>query len=94
MKKIKGDKKMKEEILKSGFYDLQVQLLDYIEDFLLAVEYSRNPDFKFDKKARIKKVSEILKELKKDMKNGISIVDWQLKELGKEETGQEEPCKK
>ncbi|MCL4322033.1 MAG: hypothetical protein M0016_00245 [Deltaproteobacteria bacterium] len=85
---------MKEEILKSGFYDLQVQLLDYIEDFLLAVEYSRNPDFKFDKKARIKKVSEILKELKKDMKNGISIVDWQLKELGKEETGQEEPCKK
>ncbi len=78
-----------EEILKSGFYDLQECLLDYIEDFLLAVEYSKNPDFKLDKKARIKKVSEILKELKKDMKNGISIVDWQIKLLLKEETGQE-----
>jgi hypothetical protein len=87
MKKIKGDKKMKEEILKSGFYDLQVQLLDYIEDFLLVVEYSRNPDFKLNKAERIKKVSKILRELKKEMQDGISIVEWQLKELGKKGNG-------
>ncbi|MCL4496528.1 MAG: hypothetical protein M1467_00235 [Deltaproteobacteria bacterium] len=78
---------MKEEILKSGFYDLQVQLLDYIEDFLLVVEYSRNPDFKLNKAERIKKVSKILRELKKEMQDGISIVEWQLKELGKKGNG-------
>ena len=78
---------MKEEILKSGFYDLQVQLLDYIEDFLLVVEYSRNPDFKLNKAERIKKVSKILRELKKEMQDGISIVEWQLKDLGKKGNG-------
>ncbi|MHB8232084.1 MAG: hypothetical protein ACYDDB_04200 [bacterium] len=71
--------------LKDGFYDLQDFLLGNLEDFIRAVEYSRNTDFKINRAKRIKKVSEILKKLKKEMRDGISIVDWQLKELGKEQ---------
>lgn len=87
-------KKEEEEILKDGFYDLQNFLITSLEDFSMAVEYSRNQDFKLNPEKRIKKVSEILKKLKKEMQDGISIVDWQLKELGKEENAHADITKK